>query len=97
MWLKALKHRRLSISLHFGHNGLVQIISTAWTSTAPQALMQFPNRITQPCQLKRTQLLGASAPLLGSNPVAQAASLVNALSRSGTRWRNSSSRTNFTV
>jgi len=85
MGLKAIQHSSLSISLHFSHDSFMQVIGTTWTAAMPQTLMQLPNGITQPRQLKRTQVVGTSAPWLGSNPVAQAASLVNALSRSGTR------------
>ncbi len=85
MGSKTLKQCSLGISLHFSNDSFMQVVGSPRSTTVPQTLMQLPNSISQPRELERAQVLGAPVAWLGSNPIGQAASLVNALSRSGTK------------
>jgi hypothetical protein len=76
---------RLGISANLGDDSLMQRIGATWTSSQTKALMKLPNRITNPSQLKRPQLVGSTTANLGSNPIAQADKLVRAVGTSFTR------------
>jgi hypothetical protein len=76
---------RLGISANLGDDSLMQRIGASWTSSQTKALMKLPNRITNPSQLKRPQLVGSTTANLGSNPIAQADKLVRAVGTSFTR------------
>ena len=39
-----------------------------------QSLMQLPNRISEPCELERAEIIGTTQALQGMDPVGQAAS-----------------------
>lgn len=70
---QALKGLCLRISTHNGDNGLMQSISLPWSAAEPQALMEFPDRITNPGQLQGANRAGHRVRLLRTNPGAQAA------------------------
>jgi hypothetical protein len=76
---------RLGISANLGDDSLMQRIGASWTSSQTKALVKLPNRITNPSQLKRPQLVGSTTANLGSNPIAQADKLVRAVGTSFTR------------
>ena len=64
----------------------MQLGCPARTAAMAEALMQLPDSITKPGELEGTQVNGLRRQsLLKTNPVAQAANWVNAVSRSFTR------------
>ena len=72
--LKLLESAGLSIGTDLINNRTMQNISAAGATAVTQALMQLPDRIPQPGELERTELItapGAGPPV---DPVAQAAS-----------------------
>lgn len=51
--IKPRQCQGLGVGTHYLHNLLVQGVGAAWTLTALQAVMQLPDRISQPGQLQR--------------------------------------------
>ena len=88
---------RLSIGTNLCHDSLMQRIGSSWTCPQTMTLVKLPNRITDPSQLQRPQLVGTPTANLGSNPIVQADKLLRAVGTSFTRCKNSSSRTNLMV
>ena len=84
--LKSLQRLSLSIGANLSDNRAMQLGYPARTAAMAKALMQFPDSITKPGELEGTQVNGLRRQsLLKTDPVAQAANWVNAVSRSFTR------------
>ena len=72
--LQSFQGKSLSIRTNLSNNRTVQISRTAWTAAMAQALMQFPDSISEPGELEGTQFNGfRRQSLLKPDPVAQAA------------------------
>ena len=72
--LKTLESAGLSIGTDLIDNRTMKDISAAGAAAVTQALMQLPDSISEPCQLKRAEIIGTTQALQGMDPVGQAAS-----------------------
>ena len=95
--LKPGQHCGLSVSTNIRNNSFVQCVGLPRTQPMTQPLVQFPDCIPDPGQLQRSECFATEKGRLTPNPVAQAASWLRAVGRSGTRCRNSSRRTSLIV
>jgi hypothetical protein len=75
VWLQAIENSGLGSGLNLRDHGTMQIVRAAWAAAMPQPLVELPNGISQPGELKGTKGLDRDAAgLQVSDPVPQAAS-----------------------